>query len=636
MKGKDWFYLLAGIAVAFFIAQLYFPSVEAFSLQRGGISPNLNSDPQHCSPFAHWRMSRFTDGKIPYKINENGSDNLTLAEATTGVEQAFSLWRGVPDTGLDFRFDGYTSIKSFNYQDGVNVIFWDETGDNFQDNGYKDAAVTRTFFNVANGEILGADIALNGSYSTWKSYCFRSIRSTTITWTLSDEGCSGVLRRTLKAKMQSFVGHEIGHFIGLGHSAIQGTIMYERPIFGVIPSNLHSDDIAGAQYIYPIARTGTCTSNSIWAMSGGNAQRTGLSPFTTPTSIPTEPRWIVSTSSSAPIIGDLAVSSEGNIYFASDGLYALAPNGLPYVPFVASPPVLQSAAIDDVNGYVYFVVSNAGGGWDLVHYNKQLQNPTVIYHGIFPFGSYFPTSPLISGDGTVYLSDGVSMIARGTHNWVTPSVCTGIVGQSLGPDGFLYAICNAGGAGSGNGLYKFNAITGTQVGFAPLENGGVTPIIDKDNNIISGFVKFNGIVYFGGFRRWTNNLQVLEIDESFKPSSFTSFRPTLMADGRSTIRVSAAFQNDRTISYRGFLTSTLDRIRWDAALLQPAYYSSLPTSDAVGKIYIGATNGIKCLNATDGSLVWSLPTTGTVTTQPIISREGVVYVGTNSGRIYAF
>jgi hypothetical protein len=637
MKRGDWFYLLAGIVLAFFIAQSYFPSVEAFTLQRGGVSPNSNSDPGDCSPFAHWRLSRFIDGKIPYKINQDGSDNLTLTEAMIGIEQAFSLWRNVPGTGLDFRFDGTTPIKSFNYQDGVNIIFWDEAGDNFSDDGNRYAAVTRTFFNLANGEILGADIALNGAYSRWNSYCVRSIRSTTITWSLTQEGCSGIIRRTLHAKVQSFVGHEIGHFIGLGHSAVEGTVMFERPISGAVPSILHSDDIAGAQYIYPFARSGFCTSNSVWAMSGGNAQRSGRSPFAAPSSIPTDNRWVLSTSSGTPIVGDIVVSSEGNIYFASNGLYALTPSGIPYVPFVSSPTVLRTPALDDINGFIYFVVSSAKGGWDLVRYNKQLQNPIVIFHGNFPFGSYFPTDPLVASDGTVYLSDGISIIARGVQNWITSVTgCRGIVGQSLGTDGFLYAICDAGGAGSGSGLYKFNATSGDQVGFAPLDNGGVTPVIDKDNNIISGFIRFTGIQYFGGFRRWTNNLQVLEIDESFNLSSFTSFRPALLADGRSTVRISAAFQNDRTVSYRGFLSNTLDRIRWDAALLPPAYYTSIPASDAVGKIYVGATNSLKCLNATDGTLIWSLPTAGAVTTQPVISREGVVYVGTDTGKIYAF
>ena len=52
------------------------------------------------------------------------------------------------------------------------------------------------------------------------------------------------------------------------------------------------------------------------------------------------------------------VSSEGTIYFASDKLYALNPNGTQF----ASPVVLSKAAtgpaIDDLNGYVYVAVGN--------------------------------------------------------------------------------------------------------------------------------------------------------------------------------------------------------------------------------------------------------------------------------------
>ena len=64
-------------------------------------------------------------------------------------------------------------------------------------------------------------------------------------------------------------------------------------------------------------------------------------------------------------------------------------------------------------------------------------------------------------------------------------------------------------------------------------------------------------------------------------------------------------------------------------------FTSLPTADAVGNIFIGSTSAVYCLNSIDGSTKWSLPVSAVVTTQPVISRDGNVYVGTSDGKIYA-
>ncbi|XP_042485085.1 metalloendoproteinase 2-MMP-like [Macadamia integrifolia] len=50
--------------------------------------------------------------------------------------------------------------------------------------------------------------------------------------------------------LESVAVHEIGHLPGLGHSSVQDAIMYAYISSGVEKRDLHSDDIAGIQYLY--------------------------------------------------------------------------------------------------------------------------------------------------------------------------------------------------------------------------------------------------------------------------------------------------------------------------------------------------------------------------------------------------
>src|SRR5262249_31734481 len=110
--------------------------------------------------------------------------------------------------------------------------------------------------------------------------------------------------------------------------------------------------------------------SSIWPMSGHDPRRTGLSPFTGPALVPRGPSWVFD--AGAPIVGDLAVSSQGNIYFAAGSkLYALNPHGTNLTSPVGLPDVAAtSPAIDDRNSFVYIAVGNvlAGTGFDIIRY----------------------------------------------------------------------------------------------------------------------------------------------------------------------------------------------------------------------------------------------------------------------------
>ena len=76
----------------------------------------------------------------------------------------------------------------------------------------------------------------------------------------------------------------------------------------------------------------------------------------------------------------LAISAEGNIYFSSDKLYALAPDGTQYAAPVPIVGIVSPPTIDDKSNYVYVAVANHDGSFDVLRYTKQLTNGETVSH----------------------------------------------------------------------------------------------------------------------------------------------------------------------------------------------------------------------------------------------------------------
>lgn len=368
-------------------------------------------------------------------------------------------------------------------------------------------------------------------------------------------------------------------------------------------------------------------SNSIWPMTGHDPQRTGLSPFTGPKSAPTKPSWTYPTG--AAVIGDLVISAEGIIYFASDKLYALKPDGTPLVPAVTI-SALTSPVVDDSNGLIYVIANNSVRGYDVLRYSKQLQNPAVIYHGDFVF--VVPTSMTLGPDGTIYFSDGVSIIAAGTRNWRSVDrPCfgnPGFLAPILGRDGSIYSMCQSGGgAGFGSGVYRFDGNTGAQLASSGYNRGGTELIIDGQNRIRAGYQAFNGIIFTGSYDNWDINLNQLTPTSLF---DFTTSRSALMPDGFSTVRIGFSFQSNE-------LDATGAHI-WGVPSGSQTLpnFSTVPTVDAAENIFVGTVAGLAALSGLDGHIIWFSPVSDVITTQPVISSDGTAIVGSAGGNIYAF
>ncbi|NUQ01657.1 MAG: PQQ-like beta-propeller repeat protein [Armatimonadetes bacterium] len=89
-------------------------------------------------------------------------------------------------------------------------------------------------------------------------------------------------------------------------------------------------------------------------------------------------------------------------------------------------------------------------------------------------------------------------------------------------------------------------------------------------------------------------------------------------------------------SYDGGLYSVdpSGRQRWVFRTFTPS--SSSPTLGAGDRVYFGAdSHAVYSIDATNGKLLWKVPTAAYVTSSAVIAPDGTLYIGSNDGYLYA-
>jgi len=204
-------------------------------------------------------------GPVRYMIDPGSLGEFTPEEAQSLVREAMRMWQAVPTATISFKFDGFLSedISDTNAQeyiqkpdDFINPIVFDDNGaiiDLMLGEGARHTHLGAAQPYVReNGRIVGADLILNGL--------------------LAEGGYQG------RGELLSTVSHEIGHFIGLGHTQLNQRLWEDGipandryvPIMfpiqseqNVGPSNLSLDDRSSISFLYP--------SDSLWTSRGGIA-----------------------------------------------------------------------------------------------------------------------------------------------------------------------------------------------------------------------------------------------------------------------------------------------------------------------------------------------------------------------------
>src|SRR5438093_563110 len=165
---------------------------------------------------------------IPYWIHEKGAPRISNGSDFAAVQASFQTWENIQTANIKFAFRGTTTAGIVGH-DGMNVVTFTDTSAPL---GSSTISATFSFFRTENGQTMfdEADIAFNPAL---------------------DFSTSG---ETNKFDIQSVLTHEIGHLLGLDHSALVSSVMVPFGVSSQLDQRtLAYDDIAGIMEIYGTA-----------------------------------------------------------------------------------------------------------------------------------------------------------------------------------------------------------------------------------------------------------------------------------------------------------------------------------------------------------------------------------------------
>lgn len=175
----------------------------------------------------------WADRTVMITVQQDGSDDVQDGSDLAAIRAAMAVWGNVPCS--DFTYgDGGTTASRDDAADGVNLIAFREGSWPGGANGAVAFTTRRRNTAAAPQTWDEADILLNGVDFSWST--------------------TGDVHRF---DVQSVATHELGHALGLDHSALPEATMYFGTRRGVTYARtLQEDDVAGLCWLYPLgART---------------------------------------------------------------------------------------------------------------------------------------------------------------------------------------------------------------------------------------------------------------------------------------------------------------------------------------------------------------------------------------------
>ncbi len=212
-------------ATVIVLAVLIVPPAFCYLLELTGSSSGPAPD--------HWVQSQFP---ITWTLNPTTDSNISGSQTVaTVITDSFATWTSAPNVALSVTRTADTTSTSVG-ANGTNLVCFVCTGD-FSKEAQTLAITLITTVDagqpnlhggtaVVNGQLVDADILFNPAVS------------------FSTGGGSN-------QDLQTVATHEIGHFLGLDHSAVVRAMMF--PFAPALEHTLGYDDVAGLALLYPKA-----------------------------------------------------------------------------------------------------------------------------------------------------------------------------------------------------------------------------------------------------------------------------------------------------------------------------------------------------------------------------------------------
>ena len=192
-----------------------------------------------------WEQTLSSGGKLlrwetscyHWSLNESGSADVPADELEQLLREAYGAWEAPACSYFGFVETERAAVDEQEFhpdRGNVNLlVFRDEPGS--WPYSHSVEALTSVDYDPDSGEILDVDIELNGEH-----YDFATL----------DEYPPG----TTLIDLRSVATHEIGHTLGLDHSAEPEAVMYPFDQAGdTTKRDLHQDDRGGLCALYPAA-----------------------------------------------------------------------------------------------------------------------------------------------------------------------------------------------------------------------------------------------------------------------------------------------------------------------------------------------------------------------------------------------
>ena len=280
---------------------------------------------------------------VPYFVSEQNATSVSATDLRDAVARAAATWSAAQSADVRFAFQGMTAALP-EVIDGRTTIGFLDRPDLEQVLG-----ATSFMIDTTTGAIIEADIFLNSRFI----------------WSVSPAGVPG------RVDLESIALHELGHLVGLSHSAVgeteqtsggnrrvvaSGAVMFPIAMSaGAIAERvLHPDDIAGISDLYPTAAALTATGSIV-----GRVTRNGQGVLGA--------HVVAFSPETGVLIGNFSLNTDGEFVIARlpPGPYLLRVEPLND----ADPESFFSTPIDVAFGVTYaprMVVAPAGGSSPLI------------------------------------------------------------------------------------------------------------------------------------------------------------------------------------------------------------------------------------------------------------------------------